>query len=50
MKLPEEAVKEFQALYKEKYNKDISYEEAEKEGSDLLTLYALAAGFKIESL
>lgn len=37
--LPTEAIVEYQALYKQEYGQDISYEEAQRQGLKLLNLY-----------
>jgi hypothetical protein len=37
------SIKEFQELYKKEFNKEISKEEAEKRGEDLLEAYRLIA-------
>ena len=41
MKVPEEAVTEFKALYKKEFGIKLSQEDAENEARDLLTLMAL---------
>ena len=39
MKLPKEAVEEFQQAYKQDFGKEITYAEAEEMGRDLIKLY-----------
>lgn len=41
MKLPKEAVEEFQQAYKQDFGKEITYAEAEEMGIDLIELYRL---------
>lgn len=41
MKIPEQKVKELQRLYKERYGKDISYEEAQTLGDSLVRIIRL---------
>jgi len=41
LKLTEEDVKEFQRIYKEKFNKEISYNDAFKQGTKLINLFKL---------
>ncbi len=42
MKLPEEAIKEFQEIYKKEYGKEISYEEAAESARNLMGFMELA--------
>ncbi len=42
MKIPKEAVSQFQELYRVKYGKELTFEEAEIEARELLNLYALS--------
>ena len=39
--LSKQAVMEFQKIYKQKFDEDISYEEAEKQGVKLLRLFRI---------
>lgn len=41
MKIPEQKVEELQRLYKERYGKDISYEEAQALGDSLVQIIRL---------
>jgi hypothetical protein len=43
-RLPEEAVVEFQDLYKKKYGTEISYEEASRRAHNLIKLYGAVYG------
>lgn len=42
MKLPPEAIEEFKQLMKDKYNQNLSNEEAETQAQELMTLFRLA--------
>lgn len=42
MKLSQTAVREFQDLYLKKYGKELTFEEAEIEARELLTLFSLS--------
>ena len=42
MKLPQKSVQEFMNLYKAKYGKELTYDEAEEMGRELLELYSLS--------
>ena len=41
MDISDEDVKEFQQLYKQEFDEDISYDEARERFSELLTLYQI---------
>ena len=43
--LPEEAINEFKRLYKAKFNKELSNEEATKRANNLFGLYQAVYGF-----
>lgn len=47
LEIPEQAIKELQTLYREKYKIILSDEKAEEEALILLNLYALAQGKNI---
>ncbi len=48
MSLSEKSIKEFQEIFKEKYGKEISYEETAKSGERLVNLVKLLFDFVIE--
>jgi hypothetical protein len=43
-RLPEEAIIEFQQLFKKEYDQDISYEEASRRAHNLIKLYGAVYG------
>jgi|GEM_PF-4837452 len=47
MKIPKEAVKEFQEMYQRKYGKELSWKEAESQAMELLNLYKLSQQLNI---
>lgn len=46
-RLPQEAIIEFQELYKKKYDTDISYEEASCRAHNLIKLYGAVYGIEV---
>lgn len=46
MRLSDEQVKEFQNIYKEKFGKDISEDEAREQGSKLIDFMKFSLGMK----
>ena len=44
--LSKEAIEEFRAIYKAEYGEEISFEEAERKGMNLLLLYKAVLGKK----
>jgi len=41
MKLSESSIREFMVIYREEFGEELSYEQAEQMGSELLSLYNL---------
>jgi hypothetical protein len=41
MQLSRKTIEEYQQIYKEEYGKEISFEEAEKQGTNLVELFRL---------
>ncbi len=50
MSLSEKSIKEFQRIFKEKYGKEYTYDEAEEAGNNLAGFYLLLYKFHIEDL
>ena len=49
-RLPQEAIVEFQQLYKKEYGTDISYEEASRRAHNLIKLYGAVYGTGLEKI